>query len=217
MPPSVLSVNPADPRENRVREAVRVLREGGLAAIPTETFYGIAADTGHAEALSRVNEIKGKPADSPCLLLAADVAQARSVARELPAGFEALAERFWPGPLTLVVPAREDVHPVVTGGRGTVGVRVPGLALPRRLAAGLGRPITGVSANRTGEPPCRTAAEVAAVFDDGPALILDGGPTAGGAPSTIVDLCGSRPKILRHGTIPATAIEPLLPGLVDAL
>jgi len=216
MQPAVISVNPNDPRPDRLAQAIRVIAEGGVAVIPTETFYGLAADASNGTAVARVAEMKGKTVDSPCLLLLSDLEQVRQVASDLPEGFSALADSFWPGPLTLVVPAAQGVPAEVTAGSGTVAVRVPGLVLPRRLAAELGRPITGPSANRYREPPCRTAAEVARVFPEGPELILDGGPTAGGAPSTIVDLCGERPRLLRRGTIPASAIEPLLPGLVAA-
>jgi L-threonylcarbamoyladenylate synthase len=123
---------------------------------------------------------------------------------------------FWPGPLTLVVPASPGVCDEITGGLGTVAVRVPGLALPRRLARELGRPITGVSANLVGHPPCRTAADVARVFPEGVDLILDGGPTPGGAPSTILDLTTDRPTLLREGILPRSALATYLPDLTTA-
>ena len=105
-------------------------------------------------------------------------------------------------------------HREVSGGRGTVAVRVPGLALPRRLARALGRPITGISANLHGLPPCRTARDVADAFPEGIAMILDGGTTQGGAPSTIVDLTGERPKLLREGVLPSFSLKPFLPDLI---
>ena len=104
----------------------------------------------------------------------------------------------------------------VSGGRGTVAVRTPGLQLPRRLAAGLGRPISGISANLGGEAPCRAASEVARAFPEGLERILDGGPTPGGAPSTILDLSGPRPRILRHGLLPASSLRAFVSDLVDA-
>jgi L-threonylcarbamoyladenylate synthase len=216
MPVPVVPVTPSAPREERLAPAVDLLRAGELVAIPTETFYGIAADSMDADVLRRVNALKGKPPDAPILLLAADLAQVRSIAGDLPEAFEILAATFWPGPLTLVVRAAPHLPSDLTAGRATVGIRVPGLALPRRLAAMLGRPITGVSANRTGEVPCRHAADVLVTFGEGLALILDGGPTSGGAPSTVVDLASDRPRILRSGTIPPQALEPFLPGVVVA-
>jgi L-threonylcarbamoyladenylate synthase len=215
MPVPVVPVTPTAPREERLAPAVDLLRRGGLVAIPTETFYGIAADSTDVEALARVNALKGKSSDAPVLLLAADVPQVRSVAADLPESFETLAATFWPGPLTLVVPAAPGLPAEISGGRGTVGIRVPGLMLPRRLAAMLGRPITGVSANRTGQPPCRHAADVLVTFGEELSLILDGGPTSGGAPSTVVDLASERPRILRSGTVPPQALEPFLPGIVQ--
>jgi tRNA threonylcarbamoyl adenosine modification protein (Sua5/YciO/YrdC/YwlC family) len=135
------------------------------------------------------------------------------VADRVPERFRELTALFWPGPLTLVVPASARVPVEVTGGRGTVAVRVPGLALPRRLAAALGRPVTGTSANLHGQPPCRTALEVAAAFGDQLDLVLDGGPTAAGKPSTILDLTGDEPRILREGLLPASSLQPYLPEL----
>ena len=213
MPVPVVPVTPTAPREERLAPAVDLLRNGGLVAIPTETFYGIAADAMNADALRRINALKGKPLDAPLLLLAADAAQVRSIAGELPEAFETLAATFWPGPLTLVVPTAPGLPSDLTAGRATIGIRVPGLALPRRLARMLDRPIAGVSANRTGEAPCRHAADVLVTFGEGLALILDGGPTSGGAPSTVVDLTSGRPRILRSGTIPPQALEPFLPGI----
>jgi L-threonylcarbamoyladenylate synthase len=208
----VLPVNPASPRADKLAEAVEVLAAGGVVALPTETFYGLAADAFNPEALRRVNELKRKTESDPILLLLGDRQQAAQVSESVPELFERLAARFWPGPLTLVVPATARVPAEVTGGGGTVAVRVPGLALPRRLAAALGRPISGVSANRTQQVPCRTAGEVALALADGPSMILDGGPAQGGAPSTILDLCGSPLRLIREGLLPLSALRPFLGG-----
>jgi L-threonylcarbamoyladenylate synthase len=212
----VITVNPMQPRPDRLAAACESLDSGGIAALPTETFYGLAADCQNPVALREVNRIKRKADDAPLLLLMAEPAQVELVAAERPRHFEELAKLFWPGPLTLVVPAASDLPSEVSGGRGTVAVRVPGLALPRRLARELGRPITGVSANVHGEPPARTAADVARIFPEGVTLILDGGPTQGGAPSTILDLTTERPTVLREGILPRTALEVYLPDLVPA-
>jgi len=211
----VVTVSPADPRPDRVEDAVGVLRAGGVLALPTETFYGLAADAFCVEALIRVNRVKQKPPGSPILLLLADPEQAEQVADPLPHQFEALAQMFWPGPLTLVVPASPRLPDEVSGGRGTVAIRVPGLALPRRLARALGRPISGVSANIHAQPPSRTPGEVARTLTDGLEMILDGGPTTGGAPSTILDLTGEHPAIVRHGTLPTSALSAFLPDIQD--
>lgn len=215
MAPQVLAVSPDEPREDRLRRAVEVLGEDGVVALPTETFYGLAADAFRNEAVARLNRLKRKADDAPVLLLLADVSQAALVARDVPEQFSKMAEMFWPGPLTLVVPASADVPREITGNTRTVGIRVPGLALPRRIAELLGRPITGVSANLHREPPCRTAEDVVRIFSEGVDLVLDGGPAPGGAPSTILDLTGKRPSVLRHGTVPVSALAAFLPDLAE--
>ncbi len=207
----ILSLSPDDPRDDRIEQAVSVLKRGGIVALPTETFYGLAADAFQAESLIALNRLKRKEPDSPILLLLCDRSMAAQLAEELPESFHVLARAFWPGPLTLVVKASPEVPKEISGGRGTVGMRVPGLALPRQLSAGLGRPITGISSNLHGSPPHRTATEVYARFSERIDLILDGGPTAGGAPSTIIDLSGKTPVVLRRGTLPLSALAPFLP------
>jgi L-threonylcarbamoyladenylate synthase len=209
----VLTVNPTDPREDRLAEAVTTLEAGGLVALPTETLYGLAADAFNTEAVLRINRIKEKSTGAPILLLMADPSQVDAVATHVPHRFHELTQLFWPGPLTLVIPATDQVPRAVTGGTGTVAVRVPGLALPRRLARALGRPITGPSANLHGQPPCRTALEVAAAFGEALDMVLDGGPTAAGKASTILDLTGAEPRILREGLLPASSLQPFLPEL----
>jgi len=194
-------------------QAVAAIEHGGVVALPTETFYGLAADAFNERAVERVADLKSTPADSPVLLLIADPAQADTVADSLPDKFRELTELFWPGPLTLVVPASARVPRRVTAGTGTVAVRVPGLALPRRIARALGRPITGPSANLHGLPPCRTAVEVVEMFGEELDMVLDGGPTPGGKPSTILDLSGPEPRVLRDGLLPVSSLSPFLPEL----
>jgi L-threonylcarbamoyladenylate synthase len=210
----ILTIDPVDPRSDRVAGAAAVLARGDIVALPTETFYGLAVDGCSPDALPLVNRLKGKPDEAPVLLLLADLAQAEAFCDTRIPRFHKLAEVFWPGPLTLVVPLSPSAPADPSGGRGTVAVRVPGLALPRRLAAELGRPLSGVSANRTGAPPCRTASEVAEVFGQDLGMILDGGPTPGGASSTLLDLTSNPPRILREGKVPRTALRPFVPELI---
>jgi len=213
MAAQIIPVSPDDPRADRIRQAAGILDRGGVVAVPTETFYGLAVDGFSAAALGTANRLKGKDEGSPVLLLLSDRAMAGQVADELPESFHALARAFWPGPLTLVVRASPAVPPEVSGGRGTVGIRVPGLALPRHLAAALGRPISGISSNHHGRPPHRNAVDVYRDFPEGVDMILDGGPTPGGAPSTIVDLSGDCPRVIRQGILPINVFAPFLPGL----
>lgn len=209
----VVTVNPSEPREDRLTSAVSAIGSGGVVALPTETFYGLAADAFDSRAVERVTTLKDSPPGMPVLLLIAGPEQVALVAERVPDKFRELTGLFWPGPLTLVVPASPRLARAVTGGTGTVAVRMPGLALPRRIAHALGRPITGPSANRHGKPPCRTALEVAEVFGDELDMVLDGGPTAGGKASTILDLTTPEPRVLREGCLPVSALEPFLPEL----
>lgn len=213
MPTQVLLSSPDEPREDRLSSAATVLTRGGVVAVPTETFYGLAVDPLDPGAVRRLLSLKGKPERSPILLLLAGAGQVEDVASDLPAPFFSLAERFWPGPLTIVVRAASSLPVEITAGTGTVGIRVPGLALARKLAEALGRPITGTSANVHGSAPCRTATEVVRAFPEGIDLVLDGGPTAGGAPSTVLDLSGATPRIVRQGAVPIVALRPFLPEL----
>ena len=209
----VASVDPNEPRPDRLHEAVVVLDGGRLVAQPTETVYGLSADAFNPEAVLALNRLKQKPDRSPALLLLSGAEQLEQVAAALPPVFADLMAMYWPGPLTLVVRAAPRLPQAVSGGRGTVAVRVPGLMLPRRLAAELGRPITGVSANRHGEPSCRTALEVARVFPEGVELILDGGPAPGGLSSTIVDVTVDPPRLQREGLLPVSSLRAFLPDL----
>jgi L-threonylcarbamoyladenylate synthase len=213
MPPRVLPTSPDEPREERLEAAASVLAAGGVVAYPTETFYGLAVDPLDPAAVRRLLALKGKPTGSPILLLLAGTWQVEDVVGHLPDPFLPLAERFWPGPLTIVVRAAEDLPEEITGGTGTVGIRVPGLALARQLARSLGKPITGTSANAHGEPPCRTATEIVRALPEGIDLVLDGGPTAGGASSTVLDLSRASPRIVRQGAVPLAALRPFLPDL----
>lgn len=197
-------------------EAVAVLRAGGVVALPTDTVYGIAVALGTPGGMEQLFAAKSRPPDKAIALLLADVDQAAEIGELSPAA-TALAGAFWPGGLTLVVPRRRDrpLPAALTGGPlapgeiATVGLRVPGHATPRALAAALG-PLPTTSANRSGEPEARDADEIEAMLGDGIDLIIDGGPSAGGLASTVVDMTGEQPRVLRHGAIPETAIERII-------
>jgi L-threonylcarbamoyladenylate synthase len=182
-------------------ESRRLLAAGGILALPTETFYALAADPYQPAALKRLFALKGRAEGKPVLLLVAEAEMARQVAREVPELALRLMARFWPGPLTLILPAREDLPDLVTGGTGTVGVRQPRQALVCRLLTGLGLPLTGTSANRAGREPLILAADVAREFGGDVDLILDAGPCPGGLPSTVVDVSVSPPRLVRAGAI----------------
>ncbi|MGH7389331.1 MAG: L-threonylcarbamoyladenylate synthase [Candidatus Rokuibacteriota bacterium] len=199
----VLAVDAETPEASVLSRAAGVLEAGGLAAFPTETFYGLGASALDADAVRRVFALKGRPESRPLLVLVDGVLAAERIA-EVPPHARALMERYWPGALTLVLRARPIVPDEVTAGTGTVGVRVPAHAVARGLARALGRPVTAPSANPTGAPPPTTADEVRRYFDGRLPLVLDGGPTPGGLPSTVLDVTVDPPRLLRAGAVHVT-------------
>jgi L-threonylcarbamoyladenylate synthase len=202
---AVVRVDPVAPDERVVREAVDVLRRGGLVAFPTETFYGLGAAALDAAAVRRVFEVKGRPSSMPLLVLVDSAARLRHVAIDVPERARTLMDRHWPGALTLVFRAAPQLPAELTAGTGTVGVRVPNHRVARALVSQLGLPVTAPSANPTGGDPPTTADGVLAYFRDVLDLVLDGGPTPGGAPSTVVDVTVDPPRVLRQG---AVTLEP---------
>ncbi len=197
----ILPVDAQKPDLASLEEASRVLAAGGVLAYPTETLYGLGVDAFREDALEKLFALKGRPDGMPVSVLVRDPAMMLEVVREVPDAARALLDAFLPGPLTLVLPARAGLPERVTAGSGKVGVRIS----PHPVAASLfrvyPRPITSTSANPSGLPAARTAAEVAAYFPAGLDLVLDGGPAAAGVGSTVVDLAGPRPRILREGAI----------------
>lgn len=183
-----------------------LLRSGGVVAYPTETFYGLGALARDAAALERLARAKGRPEGKPLPLVAADLAMAAEVA-VLDGLARRLAERFWPGPLTLVVPAREELPTPITGGTGTVGIRVPGSEVARALCAAAGGPIVSTSANPAGGPPAASAGALDAGLLARIDGLLDAGPTPGGPPSTVVAVEGGRLLLLREGAVPFALVE----------
>ena len=196
----VLVVDPANPDAKALARAAAVLREGGLVAFPTETFYGLGAAACDASAVHRVFSVKARDPGKPLLVLVDSVAMAERVAVVTPRARELMA-RHWPGALTLVLRARPEVPTELTSGTGTIGVRLSPHPVAHALVRALGSPLTAPSANLADAVPPTTAAAVLAVFDGAIELILDGGPTAGGPPSTVVDVTTDRPRVLRPGAL----------------
>lgn len=192
-----------------VEAAVRILRSGGLVAFPTETVYGLGADASDARAVGAVFAAKGRPANHPLIVHMASATQLTDWAADIPDGAWRLAERFWPGPLTLVLRRRAPVLSVITGGQDTVAVRVPRHAVAQALLAAFGGGLVGPSANRFGRVSPTTAAHVRDEF--GAYLpVLDGGPCPVGIESTIVDLSGDGACLLRPGVITAAQLQDVL-------
>ena len=193
-------------------EARGLLSAGGLLALPTETFYALAVNPFDGAALARLYGVKARPLGNPVLVLISGPEMLPQVALPAPPAYQLLAP-LWPGPLTLILPARPDLPPLLTGGTGAIGVRQPGHILIRRLLAALGFPVTGTSANRTGQPPLATAAAVALEMGEEVDLILDAGPTPGGRPSTVVDLTVSPPRLVRAGAISTDTLKEVIPEM----
>ena len=196
----VIVVDPVAPARASLRAAADTLRAGGVVAIPTETFYGLAAAALDAGSVRRIFELKGRPDSKPLLVLVDSVAMAKTVAHVTDAARDLMA-RYWPGALTLVLPALAVVPSVVTAGTGTLGVRLSPHPIARGLVELLGEPVTAPSANPNGMAPPTTADRVLAHFPDGITLVLDGGPTPGGQPSTVLDLTVDPPRVLRQGAV----------------
>lgn len=189
-----------DNRETRARAAAAV-KTGGLVAFRTDTFYGLGADPFDRAALQHLLALKGREEGKPILLVIADASE---VARFNARGsklFEAVSARHWPGALTLVVSARTELPPELTAGTGTIGLRLPADREVREFVRACGGALTATSANRAGEPPARTAGEVAQAFPDGLALIIDGGAARSAEPSTVLDVSRTEPRLIREGAV----------------
>ncbi len=207
-PPPPLPI-PAD-----IAAAAAALRRGELVGMPTETVYGLAADACNGDAVRRIFAAKGRPADHPLIVHLANAEPLDEWACEVPPAARRLIAAFWPGPLTLVLRKSAAVDPVVTGGQDTVGLRVPSHPVAQALLQAFGGALAAPSANRFGRISPTTAEHVRGEFPQGVAVILDGGPSAVGLESTIVDLSGPHPRLLRPGSIPVSAIEALIGPLM---
>ena len=196
--------------EYTLEHAVRRLLEGEVLALPTDTFYCLAADPFNLKAVSEVYRIKRRPAGRPLPLLVASLDQAADLTENPPALFFKLAEKFWPGPLMLVVAASRQIPLKVTGNTGKVGLRWPKAPLAVALIAATARPLIGTSANLTSRPACSTAQEVEDQMGHEVPLILDGGRTTGDLASTVVELTGEASRILRPGPVTESQLKEFL-------
>ena len=196
--PRLFVVSSSQPEEAAIREAARLLREGGLVAFPTETVYGLAADAANPQAIERLNRVKGRPPEKPYSLHLYEEAQIREFVQDVPAVAARLMHAFWPGPLTIVMPSK---------GQGTIGFRFPNHPVAQQFLRCCQRPVVAPSANRSGFPPPTDGKEVLAALDGQCACLLDAGPTPLGRESTVVSVVGGRLTILREGAIPAETLQ----------
>jgi L-threonylcarbamoyladenylate synthase len=198
--PVLLRVQAESPDAVAIRQAAQLIRDGLVVAYPTDTLYGLAVDPRNPAAVRRLFELKGRPESSGLTLIAADAAQARA-AGDVNATAARLAQRWWPGPVTIVVPANAVLARAILAGGTTVGIRVPDHAVAVALAREAGFCVTATSANRSGEAPASTPEAVLAALPDVDA-ILDAGPSRGGAPSTMVRAGDDGITLIRAGAVP---------------
>ena len=199
-----------DAMHEHIKATVDVLANGGVAAIPTDTLYGLAASAFDESAVLKIYELKGRPEGMALPLLLSDAEDVRMCAEDVPQVAWTLMERYWPGALTLVVKKSAGVPAIVTAGLETVALRVPDHPIPRVISKALGVPITGTSANLSGRPGLTTAHHVRREFGDAIDFVLDGGDASGGVASTIVDVSGDELRVLREGAVSWEEIEAVL-------
>jgi L-threonylcarbamoyladenylate synthase len=198
-----------------IDRAVAMLREGGLVAFPTETVYGLGADALNPAAVRAVFRLKGRPSTNPLIVHVADAQAAADVCADWPRNAAVLADRFWPGPLTLVLPKGGALPDEVVAGGDTVALRCPDHPVALALLRAFGGPLVGPSANPSGRVSPTTAAHVREVFEERDVLVLDGGPCRVGIESTVLSLAGQRPRVLRAGAISAADLSDALGETID--
>ena len=188
------------------QRAAQIVSAGGVIAFRTDTFYGLGADPFNVSAVSKIRELKGREENKPILLLLSEASVGDRFIADRSEAFEEVAQKFWPGPLTIVGVAVANLPPGITAGTGTVGVRVPADEAVRDLVRSCGGALTATSANPSGREPARSAKEVFDYFGARVDLIIDGGEVIATEPSTVVDVTTSPPRVIRKGAIPDDAI-----------
>ena len=193
--------------QQQVEKGISILKQGGIVAFPTDTVYGLGAYANLPQAVERVYRVKERARNMPLPLLLADVSQITEVAEPVPPIAWLLINSFLPGALTIVLPRSNSVPDIITAGSKTIAVRIPAHPVPTALAQGLGTPVVGTSANLSGRPSPLTAEEVHSQLGDKIDLVIDGGRCPGGKESTIVDVTGQTPVVLREGAISREELE----------
>jgi len=205
--PEIIKIAPDRPEERLIARAVQIMQAGGVIAYPTETFYGLGADAENEAALGKIFGIKGRDAGKPLPIIIGSREELAALTEEIPAAARLLMEEFWPGALTLVFRASPRLPSRLTAGTGKIGIRVSSHPLAALLAKSLAHPLTATSANPSGLPSCTRAEEVIRCLGDRIDAVLDGGETAGGAGSTILDVTVDPPILLRTGAIPPALLQ----------
>lgn len=197
--------------KEQLAQIAKLLSQDKVGAIPTETFYGLACNPFSEKALKRLFELKKREPDKPILVLLGCLEDLSLVVSKIPGKALKLIKAFWPGPLTLVLPAKKGLPQLLTGGLKTIGVRLSSCEITRKIALAFGKPITGTSANLSGRSPCQTIEEVMQEFPEID-FVVDGGPTLGKSPSTVVEIQEKEIKLIREGEIPFEEILKIVGG-----
>ena len=200
--------------EKQIIKAVSVLKNGGLVAYPTDTVYGLGACMTDTKAVARIFHVKGRPKGVALPVLLADITQIKEIVTSVSSAVQRLADEFFPGALTIILPKSTAVPDIITGGGRTVAFRIPNHPVPLALIKGLGKPIVGTSANLSGQPSPLTATEVQAQIGDKIDMVIDGGKCPGGIESTVIDLSGEKPVVRRQGAIPIEKLRKILPDII---
>lgn len=201
-------------RPEDVETAARIIKSGGVAAVPTETVYGLAANAMDSAAVGRIFAAKGRPETKPVSIFVTGIGMAERFCENIPDGARRLAGAFWPGPLTIILKRREQVPDAITAGGEGVGIRVPDHETALELLRLADMPLTGTSANLSGQEPARTGKRAYEIFNGRVECVIDG-VSPGGVPSTVVDMTGDTAKIIRSGAIPRKELEKVLGDVVE--
>ncbi len=202
----LLPIDPVHPAVETLNQAAEVLRQGRVLAYPTETLYGLGVDPFNEEALERLYRLKGRSTQAPVSILVRDLEMLLDVVKEISPSAEILIKTFLPGPLTVVLPARDNLPRRLTAGTGKIGVRISAYPLSDHMFSKFPHPITTTSVNPSGKPAAKDAKEIAAYFKEGIDCLLDAGPMPGGIGSTVVDITEDKPVIIREGVISSEKI-----------
>jgi L-threonylcarbamoyladenylate synthase len=200
--------------EKQIKKAVSILKNGGVVAYPNDTVYGLGACMTDTAAVDRIFQVKGRPKGMALPVLLADKAQIEEIVFSVSPAAKCLADEFFPGALTIILPKSAVVPDIITGGGKTVAFRIPNHPVPLALVKGLGKPIVGTSANLSGQPSALIATEVQAQIGDKIDMVIDGGRCPGGIESTVIDLSGEMPIIRRQGAISIERLRKILPDII---
>jgi L-threonylcarbamoyladenylate synthase len=202
--------------ETQIKKAVSILKNGGVVAYPTDTVYGLGACMTDVAAVDRIFQVKGRPKGMALPVLLADRNQIKEIVISVSPRAQRLADEFFPGALTIILPKSAVVPDIITGGGKTVAFRIPNHPVPLALINGLGKPIVGTSANLSGQPSALTAMEVQAQIGDKIDMVIDGGKCPGGIESTVIDLSGEKPIVRRQGAISIEKLRKILPDIITS-